>query len=382
MAEGIRRRRTAQDQSEGESTAAKALDALKQLDVYSKVSEECTHSSQAGGLVTVITAIIIVLLLWSEMNAFLSVDVVDTVAVDTRLHQKLNISMDVSFPRLRCDVVSVDSVDSAGDNQVDVHGGLEKLHLDANGKLTTGDPPVKDGDCLPCMQGSDADHVCCNTCSELKAAYYAKEISYENVLTTAPQCKSSVGCRVKGSITVNKVSGNVHVALGHSVIQKGKHVHQFDAHDVGGGFNTSHEIHFIRFGEHAEGMSYPLDGVTKTVKAGAFMFHYYAKLVPTLFVDPYGSEVYTNQYTVTETGKNVLLHSGEFGGLPGVFIVYDFSAFLVVKTQKAKPWVYILKSICALIGGVCSVSCFVEICLHHVVGALSCCAPKGAVIPM
>lgn len=379
----MRRRRTAHDTVNGESAAAKALDTLKQLDVYTKVSEECTHSSQAGGLVSVITAFIILFLLWSELNAFLAIDVVDSVAVDTRLHQKLMISMNVSFPRLRCDVVSVDSVDSAGDNQVDVHGGLEKLHMDIHGRITSGDPVVKDGDCFPCMQASDPNHECCNTCSDLKAAYFAKDLSYESVLTTAPQCKNSVGCRVQGRITVNKVSGNVHVALGHSVVQRGKHVHQFDAHDVSGGFNTSHDIHAIRFGEHAEGMAYPLDGVSKTVRTGAFMFHYYAKLVPTLFVDPYGNEVYTHQYTVTETSKNVLLRSGEFGGLPGLFIVYDFSAFLVVKTQKAKPWVYLLRSLCALIGGVCSVSCFVEICLHHLVKALSRCSPStAAVIPI
>ena len=35
----------------------------------------------------------------------------------------------------------------------------------------------------------------------------------------------------KGNVSVNKVGGNVHVALGHSMIRDGQHVHEFNLND-------------------------------------------------------------------------------------------------------------------------------------------------------
>merc|ERR1712032_1054970 len=82
--------------------------------------------------------------------------------------------------------------------------------------------------------------------------------------------------------------------------------------------------------------------------------------VPTLFTSRWGESVYTNQYSVTESSRNVQLRSGELSGLPGVFIVYDFSPFLMRQLEKAKPWSYILTSICAIIGGLVSIASLVE----------------------
>merc|ERR1711879_663516 len=81
---------------------------------------------------------------------------------------------------------------------------------------------------------------------------------------------------------------------------------------------------------------------------------------PTVFTSRWGEEVYTNQYSVTDSARNVQVRSGELSGLPGVFIVYDFSPFLMRKTEKVKPWSYIFTSICAIIGGVFQIASLVE----------------------
>lgn len=49
--------------------------------------------------------------------------------------------------------------------KVNVHGGLEQIPLGADGRAR-GDFKVKAGDCLPCMEGADEEHKCCNTCQE------------------------------------------------------------------------------------------------------------------------------------------------------------------------------------------------------------------------
>merc|ERR1719409_448738 len=165
------------------------------------------------------------------------------------------------------------------------------------------------------------------------------------------------------------------------MIRDGKHVHEFNMNDVGDGFNTSHEIHSITFGDNVPGVLSPLDGTTKIVRHGAFMFHYYIKLVPTVFMGRWGSETYTNQYSVTDSARNVQVRSGELSGLPGVFIVYDFSPFLMRKTEKAKPWSYIFTSICAIIGGVFNIAFLVKMFVNQIVGRLfRSCMPPGTMM--
>merc|ERR1719497_174808 len=101
---------------------------------------------------------------------------------------------------------------------------------------------------------------CCNSCSELKAAYEDVGLPYFHILDTAPQCKDSVGCLAHGDVKVSKVGGNVHVALGKSTVRDGKHVHEFNIKEVSDGFNTSHSIHRLEFGERVEGVQSPLEG--------------------------------------------------------------------------------------------------------------------------
>mmetsp|Transcript_86544 Transcript_86544/g.242370 ORF Transcript_86544/g.242370 Transcript_86544/m.242370 type:complete len:383 (-) Transcript_86544:126-1274(-) len=379
MESGIRRRNVGGGKTSAvESTASRALESLKHLDVHMKVHEDCLQKSQAGGVVTVITSFIVAILFWTEMNDFCSREIVDSISVDTRINQKLPIRLNVTFPHLRCDEVSVDTVDSAGDNQVNVHGGLQKVPLDPQGHVTT-EWRAEEGSCMPCFDAEDEDHKCCNTCYELKNAYIAKELPVATILDTAKQCRTTIGCRVDGKVVVNKVSGNVHVALGRSTVREGKHVHEFNMHDVTNGFNTSHQIDAISFGDHVPGVYSPLDGTAKIVRHGAFMFHYYIKLVPTVYIDRRGLEKYTNQYSVTDSARNVQVRTGELLGLPGLFIVYDFSPFLMRKTERVKPWSYIFTSICAIIGGVCTIASLVEMIVASVMqGSVQLgCTPVG-----
>merc|ERR1711972_672571 len=271
----------------------------------------------------------------------------------------------ITFPHLRCDEISVDTVDSMGENQVDVAGDLVKLNLDVNGFPSQGDHVAAAGECLSCMEAKDlVENKCCNTCQELKDAYTMAGLPYFHGLDTAPQCKDSIGCQVHGDVLVSKVGGNVHVALGKSTVRDGKHVHEFNIKEVSDGFNTSHEIHRLEFGESVHGMQSPLEGTRKIVKHGAYMFHYYIKLVPTLF-NGRDRVVYTHQYSVTGNEKNVIVKEDELSGLPGVFLVYDFTPFMVQKIERTVPLSHFLTSVCAIIGGVFTVAGMVDAVLYR-----------------
>eukprot|EP00916_Digyalum_oweni_P015393 GHVL01025192.1.p1 GENE.GHVL01025192.1~~GHVL01025192.1.p1 ORF type:complete len:378 (-),score=50.78 GHVL01025192.1:185-1318(-) len=335
--------------------AQTALASLKKFDLYSKVHDDYRVKTNSGGLLSLVAVVVMILLFVSELRAYLAQDISDHIRVDTTLNQKLPISLNISFPHLGCDEVSVDTVDSVGENQVDVHGSLEKHHLDGRGFLTTQiDHVARNGECDSCYEAESAEKKCCNTCAELKKAYSDKNMSYYDVIRSAPQCQDVLGCQIVGNVKVNKVGGNVHVALGKSTIKDGKHVHEFNIKDVSEGFNTSHVIHRLRFGEaDVPGVDSPLENIEKVVLEGAGMFHYYIKLVPTEWW-PAGAKqpVYTHQYSVTESQKNVLVRQGVLTGLPGVFLVYEFNPFLVVKQEAVKPFSHFLTSVAAIIGGV------------------------------
>jgi len=372
MSEGIRRRNV---QSVAENPDPGAFESLRNFDIYSKVKEDCVEKSSSGSVVTLITSLIVFYLFWTELGEFLTVDIVDSIAVDTSINQKLPIKMNITFPHLRCDEVSVDTVDVQGDNQIDVHGGIRKQELDARGRPVPSTPLPKASACLPCLEAEDELHKCCNTCQSLKDAYMSVGLPYYHVLDTASQCKGSVGCQVHGSVVVNKNNGNVHVALGRSTTRRGKVVHEFNIADINDGYNTSHAIHHLGFGDPVPGVATPLDGTTKIVKHGAVMFHYYVRLVPTVFTNRWGEKMYTNQYSVSDTARDVKVRNGELTGLPGVFVVYNFSPFLMEKTERTKPWSYIFTSMCAIIGGVISLASLVEIAAQSVVIKLFGCSP-------
>merc|ERR550514_2598733 len=109
---------------------------LRNFDMYGKVYDEHKVRTNSGGIVSLFTLILLVFLFLNELSNFMTVEFKDHILVDTTLNQKLPISINITFPHLRCEEVSVDTVDSAGENQIDVHGSLVRLNLNGAGVVT------------------------------------------------------------------------------------------------------------------------------------------------------------------------------------------------------------------------------------------------------
>ncbi|OII74853.1 ER vesicle protein [Cryptosporidium ubiquitum] len=286
---------------------------------------------------------------------------IDNIGVDNTINNKLDIKLDITFPSLRCEEISVDSVDNVGENQVDAREDMVKIPIDLNGQEVRNIKYNQQNDvkieCMSCYGAETSEFSCCNDCDSLKTAYRSKGWSYLDIVNKAPQCIEKVGCRINGKIQVNKVSGNIHVALGSATIRNGKHVHEFNMNDISRGFNTSHIIHELTFGSDKIPFLFsPLENVQKFVHKGTKMFHYYVKLIPTQYFSGNGEvNIYGNQYAFTERERDVLVKNGELSGLPGVFIVYEFQPFLLQKIYKRIPISHLITSFCAIVGGIYSV---------------------------
>jgi len=87
-----------------------------------------------------------------------------------------------------------------------------------------------------------------------------------------------------------QVAGNFHVALGESVVRDGRFIHQFQP-DEAPGFNTSHVVHSLSFGDPYPGSASktsgfdPMAGLERInpVEQGTGLYQYFIKLVPTIY---------------------------------------------------------------------------------------------------
>ena len=236
----------------------------------------------------------------------------------------MEIHLNMTFPRIPCELLTLDVMDVSGEQQTGVEHGVNKVRLSSVGEgsqiidttalqLHPEDSAVHlgpdyCGSCYsaPCPPTAQKPG-CCNTCDEVREAYATNSWAFgrgEGV----EQCEREgygerldaqrkEGCRIEGIVRVNKVIGNFHIAPGRSFRNGNMHVH--DLHNyfetpVEGGHTFTHEIHSLRFGPQLDGGSVskwgdhhhnnPLDGHKLATNEAAYNFMYFVKVVSTSYL--------------------------------------------------------------------------------------------------
>ena len=163
------------------------------------------------------------------------------------------------------------------------------------------------------------------------------------------------GCRLYGSIEVNKVAGNFHIAPGRSLKNAHGHSHDMAALSFSDSFNTTHVINSLSFGDEYEGRVDPLDGTASFAKDRISLYQYFIKIVPTSIIKQNGVVLETNQYSTTKHYQAVgSAHDQE--KLPGVFFIYDLSPIQVVYRETSQSWADYLTTIFGTAGGLFTIS--------------------------
>jgi len=134
---------------------------------------------------------------------------------------------------------------------------------------------------------------------------------------------------------------------------QGHHLHQFTPVQSAK-FNVSHTIHSLSFGNNSiPGLQSLLVNTVKISEKGPGVFQYFTKIIPTTYFKNGRDPINSYQYAVTEHKKTS--GSGHFI-LPGVFVMYDLSPIRVTITDKRESLSDFLTRVCAVIGGIFTLS--------------------------
>eukprot|EP00258_Populus_trichocarpa_P033210 XP_024449229.1 endoplasmic reticulum-Golgi intermediate compartment protein 3 isoform X1 [Populus trichocarpa] len=356
---------------------------LRNLDAYPKINEDFYSRTLSGGLITLISSIIMLFLFFSEFSLYLHAVTETKLLVDTTRGQTLRINFDITFPAIRCSLLSVDAIDISGEQHHDIRHDITKKRINAHGDVIEvrqdgiGAPKIdkplqKHGGrlehneeyCGSCFGAEMSDDHCCNSCDEVREAYRKKGWALTN-MDLIDQCiregfvqmikdEEGEGCNINGSLEVNRVAGNFHFVPGKSFHQSNFQL--LDLLDMQKeSYNISHRINRLAFGDYFPGVVNPLDGIQLMHETQNGVQQFFIKVVPTIYTDIRGRTVHSNQYSVTEHfTKSELMR---LDSLPGVYFIYDFSPIKVTFKEEHTSFLHFMTSICAIIGGSFSVFC-------------------------
>lgn len=187
---------------------------------------------------------------------------------------------------------------------------------------------------------------------------------------------SHVGCTFDGSLEVARAGGSIRVHVMHHdparIIAMGGFVGMTKGEMRTGsrgvaGANITHKIHDFGFGPAmglgnggfgADGQS-PLAGTVFVSEAGAGQARYSLKIVPISHVSIYGNEVKSHTYSsnvafLTEDEAMKTLSTSQ--QWLGVDFEYDFTPIMVRYTETRKSALEFFTSVCAIVGGIYTVS--------------------------
>lgn len=282
---------------------------------------------------SLISSIIMGLLFLNEFINFNTYKTSSIMYVDVNKGaDKLKVNIDIDIDHIPCDLLAILTADALGEKSIDIKGEIKKTRLDKNG----------------------------NKLDENK--YGIEEVNYDKVKI---EMINNEGCNLKGFFFVDAVPGTFYITSGYygSVIQK-------LANDRVLKLNIQHKINQISFGEFNKKeiwsnfggkiakLSYGLNFLKKRTEKNARIYQYYLKVVPTKFLTYSGKEINNYQYTYSsfaELGIN---------DMPSIYFRYDISPITVEYKQYKEKFLNFFINICAILGGVFTITGIIDAIIH------------------
>ena len=106
-----------------------AKSRFTRLDAFTKTVEDARVRTTSGGIVTIASLLIVLCLVWGEWADYRRVIVHPELIVDQGRGEKMEIHLNVSFPRIPCELLTLDVMDVSGEQQTGIKYGISKVQL-------------------------------------------------------------------------------------------------------------------------------------------------------------------------------------------------------------------------------------------------------------
>eukprot|EP00386_Alphamonas_edax_P011691 GDKI01036842.1.p1 GENE.GDKI01036842.1~~GDKI01036842.1.p1 ORF type:complete len:354 (-),score=106.93 GDKI01036842.1:285-1346(-) len=334
------------------------ISTVKNLDLYRKVPRDISEPTVSGALVSIVSTVLMLVLFISELQSFLRIKTESEMHIDPVDHENdmLQINLDIDIFKMPCEILSLDAQDILGSHEADIHGDLLKHRT------------AKDGSLLDeSGQQLHGSRMSPNGGQQIPGMHLPYAYSVEDLDKIKKMVVDEEGCKIKGSVKVHKVPGNIHISTHSHAHVLGLLYPSWQRIDI------SHRVNHLSYGDDDDiayvkqnfaqtGIVSPLDGVTKMQPEqheDPVIFEYYVKVVPTTFFDSL---------------KNVTRHVFQFTAnsntitnpqMPSIYIRHDLSPVRVKFTLYRGSVFNFLVQVCAIIGGVFTVAGIFEAILHR-----------------
>ncbi|KAL9932558.1 hypothetical protein V8E36_008675 [Tilletia maclaganii] len=314
---------------------------LRQFDAFPKTQALYTQRSSRGGALTVILALALLIIVWSDFRAYLYGEHAYSFSVDRHIGHEMQINVDFTVA-MKCHYLTVDVRDAVGDR---LHIGEDVFQKDGT-TFDIGHAGRLDSVPHPELSAHDmvakAKRKTRNALSGLvkRPGKYSSSRAHAFKKTTH-LVDDGPACRIYGSLDVKKVTGNLHITtLGHGYLSWEHTDHQL--------MNLSHVVHEFSFGPYFPDIAQPLDSSVEVTGAHFHIFQYFVSVVPTIYEAHDGRKLHTNQYSVTDYTR--VVEHGQ--GVPGIFIKYDIEPLTMNIRQRTTPFWRFLTQLAGVLGGI------------------------------
>ncbi|XP_038054169.1 endoplasmic reticulum-Golgi intermediate compartment protein 2-like [Patiria miniata] len=336
------------------------LKVVKELDAFPKVPESYQETSSTGGTLALLTFLLIAVLIISEILYYSDTRMKYEYNVDTDIHSKLSINVDITVA-MKCGWIGADVVDISGETTTPARGNLQEelVYFEK-----TPEQRRRQETFQMIKEALSEEHA-------LQDLLF--QSGFESSPTQIPSNKKGKGppdaCRLHGSLVVNKVAGNFHVTVGKSIPHPKGHAHLALMVEPSQ-YNFSHRIDHLSFGEPAPGIINQLDGEEKVTKDNRRIYQYFLQIVPTKLYTR-KARMSTHQFAVTERERTINHGEGSHG-VSGIFFKYDLSSLEISVTETHEPYSQFLIRLCGIVGGIFATSGILHSFLEFLVSVICC----------
>ncbi|KAL4255233.1 DUF1692-domain-containing protein [Pleurotus pulmonarius] len=321
---------------ESETSILDKLDAavpapIAQFDAFPKLPSTYKARSESRGFMTLLIGIMAWLLMLNDIGEFIWgwPEYRFNVDGDKASFMDVNVDLLVNMP---CKYMSVDLRDAVGD-RLFLSGAFRRDGtLFDIGQATTLQEHTTALSAQQAVSQSRTSRGLFDTVLRRSSGGFRQTFNHQ---------ADGGACRIWGSLSVKKVTANLHITtLGHGYASY-EHVD----HSL---MNLSHIITEFSFGPFFPDITQPLDMTYEVTHDPFVAYQYFLHVVPTTYIAPRTAPLHTNQYSVTHYTR-VLQHNV---GTPGIFFKFDLDPLAITIHQKTTTFLQLIIRCVGVLGGV------------------------------